>query len=372
MAHISAAENATIAEAFGSSSGYVMDFTNPTYEQFFRNDVGIAIYDDEYGDNGNSKGKRLHCFLEKTTDALAFKAINALWEYRKSQGWKPDYEDPIRAGTLNDRMEALRLRLKEGRRDLSGVEGDPASWLAKLSAQCRKITKTAFDAMEEATENNTLPETGNKAVLTLLCEQLEAMLPEDFPPSTIYSFKRHIGFNQRSDMRDIVRFDIPGIMEAAEKYVAGLAASVEAVADADHPFDVRGLIDEMFQRPLALALHSEEPDFHALVLSCVIRLGDRFRTVSGFPDDNGGLIGKAFSPTDPVLVAPADLTTDSNKNRQQGAMLLMQGVRAYYRNVYAHGYHHTDEDEALRALVLFSICADILASATKIEKEGAI
>ena len=68
MARISATEMRVVEEAFGSSSGYVADFTNPIFSSFFRREVGVDIYSDEYSEYGTSKGKRLRCFLENASD----------------------------------------------------------------------------------------------------------------------------------------------------------------------------------------------------------------------------------------------------------------------------------------------------------------
>jgi hypothetical protein len=57
-----------IDELFGMSSGYVLDFTNSTFADFFRREVGIDIYDNAYAIYGGSKGKHLRAFL--TIDSL--------------------------------------------------------------------------------------------------------------------------------------------------------------------------------------------------------------------------------------------------------------------------------------------------------------
>ncbi|WP_113154187.1 restriction endonuclease [Nitratireductor sp. OM-1] len=98
-----------IADLFGD--GYVMDFTNATYADFFRDDVGIEIYDDVYSDNGNSKGKRLRTFMQKGQRAAILKALPGLWEWRVGYLAK---EYPGQADTVPqalDRLNALIERL---------------------------------------------------------------------------------------------------------------------------------------------------------------------------------------------------------------------------------------------------------------------
>ena len=70
-----------VSDLFGD--GYVMDFTNGTYQDFFRDEVGVDIYDDVYLiNNGNSKGKRLRAFMQRAQKASIIKALYGLWEYR--------------------------------------------------------------------------------------------------------------------------------------------------------------------------------------------------------------------------------------------------------------------------------------------------
>ena len=45
-----------VDELFGMDSGYVLDFTNATFDDFFRREVGVDIYDDVYAQVSGSKG----------------------------------------------------------------------------------------------------------------------------------------------------------------------------------------------------------------------------------------------------------------------------------------------------------------------------
>ena len=73
-----------IDELFGMSSGYVLDFTNSTFSDFFRREVGIHIYDNAYAIYGGSKGKHLRAFLTIGQPRAIAKALIALWEYRET------------------------------------------------------------------------------------------------------------------------------------------------------------------------------------------------------------------------------------------------------------------------------------------------
>jgi hypothetical protein len=72
-----------VDELFGMSSGYVLDFTNSTFADFFRREIGIDLYDDAYATYGGSKGKRLRSFLTIGQPRAITRALAALWEYRE-------------------------------------------------------------------------------------------------------------------------------------------------------------------------------------------------------------------------------------------------------------------------------------------------
>ena len=74
-----------IDDVFLMHSGYVLDFTNRTFSEFFLNEVGVNIDDDVYCFNGPSKAKRLRAFLQIGQRRAVAKALQALWEYRETK-----------------------------------------------------------------------------------------------------------------------------------------------------------------------------------------------------------------------------------------------------------------------------------------------
>lgn len=68
--------------SFVRGPGYVLDFSDITYSQFFETELDIDIDDPRYANAGRSKGKRLTRFLQLVDDATALKALKALWDHR--------------------------------------------------------------------------------------------------------------------------------------------------------------------------------------------------------------------------------------------------------------------------------------------------
>lgn len=93
-----------VDELFGMSSGWVLDFSNATFAEFFRVEVGVDIDDSAYDLGSNSKGKRLRAFLLRAQERAIAKALAALWEYR---------EDMMRRQSRAETVSDARPRLSK-------------------------------------------------------------------------------------------------------------------------------------------------------------------------------------------------------------------------------------------------------------------
>lgn len=80
---------------FIRGTGYVLDFGDGTFSEFFATELDVDINDDCYSDMGGSKGKRLRRFLQLVDDETALKALQALWEHRKDFLLRTGREDPV-------------------------------------------------------------------------------------------------------------------------------------------------------------------------------------------------------------------------------------------------------------------------------------
>lgn len=68
----------------GGEKGYVLDFSNRTFSDFFIRELDIDIDAPQYATDGASKAKRLRCFLGKVDDGTAARALRSLWEHREA------------------------------------------------------------------------------------------------------------------------------------------------------------------------------------------------------------------------------------------------------------------------------------------------
>jgi hypothetical protein len=62
-------EKQKLERELGMDRGYVLDFSNRTFEEFFREVVGVAIYDQRYALGSGSKANRMRAFWREATDS---------------------------------------------------------------------------------------------------------------------------------------------------------------------------------------------------------------------------------------------------------------------------------------------------------------
>ena len=104
MANLSMVDKRLLEDLFGMNGGYVLDFSNHTFAEFF-NQYSINIYHDKYAVYGDSKAKRLRGFWQVESDSLVGKILNYLFEY-------VDAINLIEAGELTSKHWEIGSRLK--------------------------------------------------------------------------------------------------------------------------------------------------------------------------------------------------------------------------------------------------------------------
>jgi hypothetical protein len=63
--------------------GYVLDFSDRTFAEFFAYELDVNIDDPKFKTEGSSKAKRLRFFLKYCNPELRIRTLMALWEYRE-------------------------------------------------------------------------------------------------------------------------------------------------------------------------------------------------------------------------------------------------------------------------------------------------
>lgn len=107
MADLNAIEKRKLERALGMGSGYVLNFSNRTFAEFFLDSFGINIYDSKYDYGSGSKANRMRAFWEHESNYVVGRVLDLLFTEWKEFRGHGDSEAPPE--------ECLRVvrRLKE-------------------------------------------------------------------------------------------------------------------------------------------------------------------------------------------------------------------------------------------------------------------
>jgi hypothetical protein len=98
-----------VETAFQSDPGYVLNFSDRTFREFFEDELRVDIDDARYRTHGTSKMNRLRSFIKSENPTKVAAALRALWSYRESL----DHPRPVPEGTQH-RLFSLITRVESG------------------------------------------------------------------------------------------------------------------------------------------------------------------------------------------------------------------------------------------------------------------
>lgn len=90
MSGLTHLEKQKLERELGMSSGYVLEFSNRTFDEFFHEVVGVEIFDPQFNCGSGSKANRMRAFWQKATDAQLRALLSGLLE-----GWSLYASGPI-------------------------------------------------------------------------------------------------------------------------------------------------------------------------------------------------------------------------------------------------------------------------------------
>lgn len=107
MSSVKMLERDCFEDLFEMSGGYVMDFSNRTFSEFFRESARIDIYSERYAVNGDSKAKRFRAFVELEEDTLVGTVLSDLLEYWRYKTPQPTAKETALAERARKVIERL-------------------------------------------------------------------------------------------------------------------------------------------------------------------------------------------------------------------------------------------------------------------------
>lgn len=133
-----------IDDLFAMGGGYVLEFSNQTFAEFFSDELGINIYDPRWELHGTSKAKRLRYFLRSSTAPTVLKTLQALWDYREAERRRAGREEtiPEAEDQFYELIERLGGKRPQPKKPIRKPEpGLDAAVLASLKAQLLEVSQ---------------------------------------------------------------------------------------------------------------------------------------------------------------------------------------------------------------------------------------
>ena len=109
MSRLTQLDMLVVAELFESDPGYVLNFSNRTFAEFFGRELNVDIDLPIYAQGGTSKGKRLRTFLMTVDDAAALSALKSLWDYR--EGLRQHAGQPEKVPDASGKFQRMLAKL---------------------------------------------------------------------------------------------------------------------------------------------------------------------------------------------------------------------------------------------------------------------
>jgi|GEM_PF-838879 len=254
MVNIKHSEMRLIDEIFGMHGGYVLNFSNRTFAEFFEDEFGINIYDGKYETRGTSKANRLRSLIEQEDGWLVAKVLRQLSTYcdnLRTEG------TAITRQEINDRERLLELigRIEAGTTPpvltaLSGAAG--MLDLDTVSLDLKRALESAHTDPEDAvTAACSTAESVCRSILVELGEPLPAK--KDIK-GLFNAVKKPLGLSpDRPDIDPVIADDVRTVLSGLATVAQGIGALRTHGGDAHGRERGYARID---QRIANLAIHS--------------------------------------------------------------------------------------------------------------------
>ena len=113
MSDLTGIEKMKIENFLCMGGGYVLDFSNRTFQEFIMDCLGIDIYDNKYEYASGSKANRLREFWRKEPNYTVGKLLSDFLEYWKAQKLTREQEITTSEQALFDECHRIAERLKQ-------------------------------------------------------------------------------------------------------------------------------------------------------------------------------------------------------------------------------------------------------------------
>ena len=111
MTNLKRSEMRLIDSALGMGSGYVLNFSDRTFAEFFDDEFRIDVDQQRYKTRGTSKANRLRSFIDQEDEHLVARVLRRLWKEREEI---PIFRDADDHGSLKIKLFELIATIEGG------------------------------------------------------------------------------------------------------------------------------------------------------------------------------------------------------------------------------------------------------------------
>lgn len=173
-------EKKIIEKFLGMDSGYVLNFSNRTFSDFFVENFKINIYDDKYADRGESKAKRLKTFWEKESNSLVADSIEKMIEWWESDSLINEVEITNNQKVLAEKCKKNAKNVRN--RNTANIQNEEIEFLNKkfdsISIKTLNLTNTMENVIQQRLDeiNKCLNNDISLGAIFLIGSTLEGLL----------------------------------------------------------------------------------------------------------------------------------------------------------------------------------------------------
>ena len=214
-----------LEELLEMGGGYVLDFSNRTFEEFFE-DFGISIYSDKYSGEGDSKANRMRSFVAIERSDVVEAVIRELWQHRCDLvADRTDYGH-LDQNACRRKFEQIINALQEKGTPAFGVELEKTATLLNFDTVRRDLDKAMAsldtDPEKSLTASCSLVESVCRSILVELGKALPAK--KDIK-SLFNAVREPLGLHpNRTDLDPTIAKDVQKVMSGLASVVDGIGA----------------------------------------------------------------------------------------------------------------------------------------------------
>ena len=185
MSDLSNIEKRNLERLFGMGSGYVLNFSNRTFEEFILDSTGKSIYDSKYDNASGSKANRLRAFWTVESNYVVAKLFGDLLQYVAELGVNPDQEQ------LHESCRRVVQRLSQSA-PVPEIEAITPNTAEKDFATLAKSVREAIEKNEPESGLDRL-HTFVVKYLRVICQKHEIRTEKDKPlHSLVGEYVKHL------------------------------------------------------------------------------------------------------------------------------------------------------------------------------------